>query len=231
MPSTDQTVRVYRELAENYGRQSQTQMRDRFLFLAAEAAFSAGQPDEAEILRDRLLQHNPHHILRPFSSFSEAMKSVDVRNYASALKRSHPFEQAEHHLETMGRGGSAKDSPGVPKKHAGTAADEIKVFRLEGMDGEPLQTSGSTGSSTSAKTPVTQRPISAPPIRRAKSIAEVFKLRPEPANTPRLSVRNDEDDETFAAGNRWVATLTFAAATVVTVLLTAYVFVRPFLLK
>ena len=65
MPSTEQTVRTYRELAEDYGRQGQAQMRDRFLVLAADAALAAGQTEEAEHLRGRLLQHNPHHLLKP----------------------------------------------------------------------------------------------------------------------------------------------------------------------
>jgi hypothetical protein len=167
MPSTDQTVRVYRELAENYGRQGQTQMRDRFLFLAADAAFSAGQPDEADNLRNRLLQHNPHHLLKPFNSFSDAMKSVDIRNYLAALKRSHPFEQAEHHLETMGRTAGAAQSAGASKQSPGGIADEIKVFRLKDLNGDVPDSTSRKVANPSAKTPVTQRPIPVPPVDRA----------------------------------------------------------------
>src|SRR5947209_3651772 len=73
-------------------------MRDRFLVLAADAALAAGQDAEAERLRGRLLQHNPHHLLKPYSSFAEAMASADVQNYVSALRRNHPYDKAENLL-------------------------------------------------------------------------------------------------------------------------------------
>src|SRR5438132_3237860 len=110
MPPAEQATRIYRELAEDYGRQGQAQMRDRFLVLAADAALAAGQHAEAERLRGRLLQHNPHHLLKPYSSFAEAMKSADVQNYVGALRRSHPYEKAENLLEGLRQSGE----PGVP---------------------------------------------------------------------------------------------------------------------
>ena len=48
MPAADQMMQLYRELAEIYDRQGQAQMRDRFLVLAADTAFSAGKTAEAE---------------------------------------------------------------------------------------------------------------------------------------------------------------------------------------
>src|SRR5438132_837833 len=101
MPSIGEIVRVYRELAEIYESQGQAQMRDRFLVLAADASLTAGKAEEAERLRNRLLQLNPHHLLKPYSSLEEALKSVDVRNYVTALRRSHPYEKAEHLLATL----------------------------------------------------------------------------------------------------------------------------------
>src|SRR5262245_63146051 len=111
MASAEQATQIYRELAEGYGRQGQAQMRDRFLVLAADAALAAGQKDEAERLRGRLLQHNPHHLLKPYSSFAEAMKSADVQNYVGALRRSHPYDKAETMLEELRKSGQHPAAP------------------------------------------------------------------------------------------------------------------------
>ena len=48
MDPRENLLRIYRELADWYERQHQPQMRDRFLVLAADAALTAGRPDEAE---------------------------------------------------------------------------------------------------------------------------------------------------------------------------------------
>src|SRR5207244_3539469 len=72
---------------------------------------AAGQTDEAERLRGRLLHHNPHHLLKPYSSFAEAMKTADVQNYVGALRRSHPYDKAETMLEELRRSGPHRAAP------------------------------------------------------------------------------------------------------------------------
>src|SRR5690349_14253294 len=126
MPSAEETIRVYRELAEDYGRQGQGQMRDRFLVLAADAALAAGQQEEAERLRSRLLQHNPHHLLKPYSSFAEAMKSADVQNYVGTLRRTHPIEKVEKLLQ--GQGAQAGPSS---RKEPPQGREDLKVFQAK----------------------------------------------------------------------------------------------------
>src|SRR5262249_13715278 len=78
MANAAQPVRVYEELADWYDRQGQAKLRDWFLVLAADAALAGGRVDEAERLRGQLLYLNPHHLLKPFASFAEALKSPDV---------------------------------------------------------------------------------------------------------------------------------------------------------
>jgi hypothetical protein len=101
VPSADQTVRMYEELATLSDRQGQPQMHDRFLVLAADAALSAGRSDEAERLRRCLLQHNPHHLLKPYASFEEAMQASDVVSYVVALRRSHPEDASTQLLNSL----------------------------------------------------------------------------------------------------------------------------------
>jgi hypothetical protein len=107
MHTGHQAHRVYRELADWHERQGQAQLRDRFLLLAADAALAGGDAAEAEHLRLRLLQHSPHHMLKPFSSFAEAMRSPDVQGYLGDLRQTYPLETAEQMLHSVHNGGEA----------------------------------------------------------------------------------------------------------------------------
>jgi hypothetical protein len=95
------SLAVYKELADHYERQKQPAMRDRFLVLAADAAWKAGQPDEAERLRQRLLQANPHHLLKPYSSFAQALEAPDVQTYIRDLRTNYPPELADGLLRNV----------------------------------------------------------------------------------------------------------------------------------
>jgi hypothetical protein len=99
-------LQVYKELADWYERQGQSAMRDRFLVLAAEAAFSSGNPEEAERLRQRLLQGNPHHMLKPFSSFAQALQSTNIQVYIHDLQANYPPQTAETLLQDLRSGGA-----------------------------------------------------------------------------------------------------------------------------
>src|SRR5262245_61857021 len=115
MASADQTLRLYEDLAHWYERQGQAKQRDWFLVLAADAALSAGRMDEAERLRGRLLQANPHHLLRPFDSFAEALKSPDVRGYVTDLRRLYPPETAQQLLQERCQAWTAAPEGGLPR--------------------------------------------------------------------------------------------------------------------
>jgi cell division septation protein DedD len=97
--STDQSL--YQELADRYESLQQPSMRDRFLLLAADAAFANGQIELAERLRTRLLRHNPDHLLRPYRSFAEARQSADVQTYLRDLRLNYPVDRAREILESM----------------------------------------------------------------------------------------------------------------------------------
>lgn len=104
MLAPDQLVTVYTRLAEWNESQGQPDLRDRFLVLAADAALHAGRSDEAERLRRRLLQVNPHHLLRPYASFVEALASPDVQSYIGELRWKYPPATAEKLLEATEAG-------------------------------------------------------------------------------------------------------------------------------
>ena len=76
-------------------------MRDRFLVLAADTALALGNDREAERLRRHLLEQNPHHMLRPFATFIEALRSPDVQRYLNDLRRTYPPETAQALFESL----------------------------------------------------------------------------------------------------------------------------------
>lgn len=117
MPSSDQKVRVYEELADLEDQRGSAQARDRFLILAADAALMAGLTDEAEKFRTRLLEHNPHHLLRPYRSLADAMKSSDVYSYIADLRGSYPPDEAEQLLASLKSGKEAGGEAAAPPLH------------------------------------------------------------------------------------------------------------------
>src|SRR5438552_1938418 len=128
-------VQVYEELADWHEHHGQPQKRDRFLLLAADAALSEGQANEAERLRGRLLQVNPHHLLRPYRSLTEALLSPDVRNYVSDLRQTHKPEDAERLLRSLHKGDVADKAERpiqpVTNEPSRLAADSLKVYRVK----------------------------------------------------------------------------------------------------
>ncbi len=113
MPAPEETINLYFNLAEEHERTGQVQERDRFLVLAADAAFTAGREEQAEQLRRTLLARNPHHLLKPYASYAEAIGSRDILVYVQQLRRSFPYEKAEHLLVSL-RGGGTSLKPVVP---------------------------------------------------------------------------------------------------------------------
>jgi hypothetical protein len=106
-PQTD-SLNLYRDLADRYDQLGQMSMRDRFLMLAADSALHGGRPDEAERLRQRLLQQSRHHMLRPYHSFAEAVSAPDVQTYLEDLRANYPPDLATQLLESL------QNEPGVP---------------------------------------------------------------------------------------------------------------------
>jgi hypothetical protein len=104
---------LYRELADDYERRDQPQFRDRFLVLAADAALSSGDEGESEIIRQQLLAVNPHHLLKPYASFAQAMQVADIQMYVSALRRDYPTDVATRLLRAQ-KESAEPAKPAVP---------------------------------------------------------------------------------------------------------------------
>lgn len=236
MPSLDQTIRSYEELAGLYDRKGEGPMRDRFLVLAADRALLAGRGEEAEKMRTRLLQQNPQHLLSPFASMPEAMKSADVQSYIAGLRRSYPPDRAHLLLQEMRAGKvvnppaeNASPSPAAklsPVKEAIPAAESPAVLKVYRMQDDQAK---------SAKTPAARTPPTPASAPQKASPPPKPVVTPKPA-TPALDraarfaiVPDESDDHDPLVASRWVASILFGILLVTGLAAFFYVFGRPFL--
>jgi len=246
MPSADRTVAIYRELADWYDRQGQAQLRDRFLVLAADAARGLGNGDEADRLRLRLLQSNPHHLLKPFASFAEAMRSPDVESYIKGLKQSYPLETAQTMLDSL-RGAKGNPRPELSRLLPPTATDldldapdpedglneTLKVFRaLEPMEEpEPMPVTPPKPAPRPVPLKKTALPKPPPPVPRpVVAPPPTLPRAPAPARPLQLPRKDPVPvDESDAPTGSWLATLLAGLVLILGSGWAVYTLVRPFL--
>lgn len=202
METSDQTYRIYKELAERESDRGAEQLRDRFLVLAADAALTAGLAEEAEHLSDLLVQVNPTHMLKPFTSFGEAMKSAEVANYVADLRRTYPPEEASRLLQSLHGPAAAEEKP----KH------EEKLEKVEKSRPEP-----------DASVPL--------PFKQPEPLPELAPPMIPPPYRPEPAPSLPEEEEAppslvsyYVATGLWVIVLAAALA------LAGHVFVRPFIM-
>jgi hypothetical protein len=243
MPTADPIQQLYQELADYHEAHGPPHVRDRFLILAADAALSAGQEDEADRLRQRLLGVNPHHLLRPFASFAEALGSPDVRNYVNDLRRSYPPEVAEElRREIRAEHAPAEGAvpPTMPVMDVSPPREPKPVVvywdNPEPKPTVPLPFSPPPRPPRATKRPAPGQP--APPARAAPPAGKLARLaaarrqaHPLPAEPvpplPGLPPADAEEDE--ATTGRWVASVLLGLTVALGAGLAVYVICRPFL--
>lgn len=185
MPSLEQILQVYLDLADWHERHGPANVRDRFLILAADAALNAGREDEAERLRSHLLQRNPHHLLKPFASFAEALRSPDVASYVNDLKHSYPPEIARDILAQI-RDGEAAPAP----DEARSTLPIPPTLPVVDLDAPPDRPPRETPDPVVVYWDDTEpRPVPAPTPRPAKRPVPV-KQPSRPTAVPRATTRS-----------------------------------------
>ncbi len=248
MATVEQTFRTYQELAALYAQQGQAQLRDRFLVLAADALHTAGRTEEAERMRGRLLQANPHHLLKPFASLDEAMKTTDVKNYVTGLRRTYPPEKAVELLESLRNGGEEKpaEPPQAPLSTARpervppqAAADALKVYRFQDEVDPEAPLPRTRPEPTSRPVPrEPERPApAARPVRAARPTQPAYPIRTagaapvwQPARPPgTLNPPYPEVDSAEPAAGAWVATALFWLLLLASLALAGFTLAGPFL--
>lgn len=247
-------LQVYKDLAEWYERQRQAAMRDRFLILAAEAAFSAGNPEEAERLRQRLLQGNPHHMLKPFSSFGQALQSTNIQIYIHDLQVNYPPQTAEELLRDLRSGfppapqganegetllGTGpqvnpliedRDEPTLP---LGSTTEPLKVYPLR--DEQKPVAPPSPTKPAQPKRPAPRSSLS-PPGRVGNAGAQGanpsprLRSQPMPPRSPSAAaIPPPPPPEAAAPSGAWLPLILFGMTVTAGLLLAFYTLARPFL--
>jgi hypothetical protein len=251
--AADQALDLYRQLADWYEQQGQAQMRDRFLVLAADAALLAKHPETAERFRARLLQQNPHHLLKPYATFAEAMKAPDVQSYVADLRRTYSPETASHLLHSLRS--VAEPAPPAPAPPPPSAQPEelpgleplpegpevLQFFRidqeLEEIP-EPVKQRQAPAARPAPKPapapiplapePPARKPVPAPPpVPRSPKPPRSPAVSPYAVERPRPARREREDEE--PTDGAWVALGLFVLVLLAGLALAAYTLVRPFL--
>lgn len=137
MPAPAALLDLYLHLARASEEQSRVLQRDKFLVLAAGTALEAGFPKIAEDCRNKILAHNPNHILRGFSSMRDAAASEDIRQYSSQLLRIYPFEKAEYLLHKFRASGYRGNHGYAELTAVLKAAANAAIERKQGRRAEP----------------------------------------------------------------------------------------------
>jgi hypothetical protein len=222
------SLQVYEELAGWYDRQGQAKLRDWFLVLAADTALALGQAGLAERLRQRLLHVNPHHLLRPFASFKEALQSADVNGYVAELRRNYPPETAEQLLQAAKRP-RAEDPPPLPEER------ELKVYRGRETPAEPapVPRARTTQSAPEVSLPESAVPATPAPPPAPRMPTPVAWSRPAApqglrAEPPRVVAPEMEDEGPTGLGF-WVSSVLFAVTLLLGLGLAGYALVGPFM--
>jgi hypothetical protein len=249
MPTQDDPVQVYKDLSDGYQGRGEPAMRDRFLVLAADAALRAGRADESERLRLRLLKLNPHHMLKPYLSFTQAMQAPDVQTYVGDLRLNYPPEVAVVLLNSLRTTGMKLDDTVVPLQSEndddatvtlGDPTEPLKVYPDQHERDAP-ETAAlprhllEAAQHPTPKTPAPRTPLAPPrpppsshntprpavPMRKPAAP----RLGPFAASAPHLPPQEAEP----AAGGGWFAVALFVLVFVTGLILTGYLVARPFL--
>jgi len=192
-----------------------------------------------------LLQLNPHHLLKPFASFAEAVQSGDVQDYLLDLRQNYPQAVAEQLLKSLDDAGNeagqkTKVPPTVldlgpaPADQAENTSEPLKVYRVLETEEEPGVSAPPEPPRKPAASPVVpkRRPqpappaaapaVPAPPPRPRKSYPPPSNPEPPPARTP-------DPDESVTAIGVWISTGLFVLVLAAGLALAVYTLLGPFL--
>ena len=101
MDSPVDLLGIYLHLARAAAQRQRPLVRDRLLVLAAALAADLQLPAVAACCRDRVLQHNPGHLLARFATVEEAGDSEDFSALRKQLARKYSPEKAEQLVQSL----------------------------------------------------------------------------------------------------------------------------------
>ena len=93
---------MYLHLARASDLRRQPLVTDKLLALAGVTALELELPDVAERCHGAILTRNPRHLLRNWTSLSEAQQADRFQSFLKQLRRQYSPEKAEHMLGSLG---------------------------------------------------------------------------------------------------------------------------------
>jgi hypothetical protein len=238
VPTPEETIRLYAQLAEEHQKRDRPQERDRFLLLAAEAALSSGRGDVAENFRRTLLARNPNHLLKPYASLAEALQAPDIANYVQELRRTYPPERLQREAKSPPGGTALTSNEGreefiLPLDYDRTKPKTGVPFQFDAAPLPQMRAGGRSMTNSdrplpSPRAPQPQGPQPLP-LGSGSSGPGVFSLRPEPVpSRPAVSVPLPRPPLEEPSGG-WMGAFLFFVAFLGAIALFGWVFVKPFL--
>jgi hypothetical protein len=102
MPDDVQSLAIYLHLSRASEQRRRPQVRDRLLVMSAVTATRAGLPRIAAFCRNRILQHNPRHLMGRWPTVAEALRDPEFLRFLTHLEKRYSQEQAEQLLQSLG---------------------------------------------------------------------------------------------------------------------------------
>jgi len=93
---------IYLHLAWAAARRRRPLVRDRLLVLAGVVAIRLDLPEVAAYCRQKILEHNPAHLVRRWPSLEAALQHADFQSLLQRIGRRYPRERAEQMIDSLG---------------------------------------------------------------------------------------------------------------------------------
>jgi len=242
------SVDLYQQLADAYHSQGRFQERDRFLVLAMDSACESGQVPLSEQIRQRLLELNPNHLLKPYGSSKDAVLSPNFANYLGQLRKNFPPAKAQALLNEVGqpaprpRATMMAGEPQFPS--ADPVSDQQRPTAWSQVD-VPRKPAPPPPPPAPVFTYALEKPVSPPPLEPvADPLAHIpppqprqvvadsaFRLAPSPTTSQPSDVvrptRNRPREEIYSAASATIGNALFVVLLVASLATFCYVFVWP----
>ncbi len=166
MPQTETLLLTYLQLAQASERRRQPLIRDKLLLLVGVAALELDWDEISASCRERILQHNPRHMIRRWPDLATAVRAERFRAHLKQLKRKYSPEKAEHMLAALGL--TLDDEPIAGPRLRERAAELVESLtpELDGATADRTAVSSDRGLAERTRGSATG-PASAAPIATA----------------------------------------------------------------
>src|ERR1700744_4827443 len=131
MPQCDELLLTYLHLAHASQLRRQLLVRDKLLVLAGMTALELDRDDISATCRERVLQHNPRHLMRRWPDLATAARTERFRSYLKQLRRKYSPERDEHMLDALG---ISLDPPAGARRAGGPGSEPLGDRAAELID-------------------------------------------------------------------------------------------------